>query len=961
VTGVGPHENPESAELTLIAEPIERSAELDGGASQRRRERKLQRGDEVGRYVILERVGAGGMGVVYAAWDPKLDRKVALKLLHAEQEGHGQRLEREAQAMARLSHPNVIAVHDVGEVDGRVFVAMDFIDGETLGSWAGLERKRATEPDQAATTDQAAPRSWAEILDVMIAAGRGLAAAHAQGLIHRDFKPDNVMIGADARVYVMDFGLVRAAGELDDATLESSPSDPATRPTRSSIALEDLALESSSALESQLTLAGSLLGTPAYMAPEQLRGDEAGARADQFAFCVAVWECLYGERPFAGDSPLAVLFSINQGKFSEPPPGRAVPSWVRRALERGLALEPSDRWPDMPSLLAALADDPKSKRRPWVVGGAALALAGAVVVAALLLRTSPAPAPPPCEHAGDELRELWTSERRAAVEAAFGSSTLVYAGETWDRVGPRLDDWASGWIDARKTACEDTEVRREQSAELLDLRMACLDQRRDRFAALVELFAAADDTVIENAVEAVDALPSLEICADRSWLMATVRPPEDPQLAAAVAELREDLARVETQIRAGKAADARALALHSHPRAVELDWPPVIAEASFVLGHAHQELGEFTEAHAALEQAFFTARRSRHDEVTVQAAYVLAYVSTIGLGKFESAATWLEHALAEADRIGRTDLLAEVHTSVGIHHYATGDIKQAAEAFARALELFADGRSVDLAMAHINYGTILVRLDLKQRERAFAELDRGLAMLESALGPHHPHVAGALSNYATTHGQLGEYDEAIAMLERALEINEAVFGDEHPMTALVQYNLATNYFQTGELEPALEFATRSLAANRALFGDSHIMVAQSERRIGSILHKAGKPAEAIPHIQTALAIWEALFDDAHAELNDERVHLARSFVAVGRRAEALELLERVLSHEYDEATVPVRASMLLAEQIVGKQRARALDLAEFAERYYDEHDDEPGKQRIAEFRQRVAELESKRR
>ncbi|HLT40630.1 MAG TPA: serine/threonine-protein kinase, partial [Enhygromyxa sp.] len=785
----------ESAEQTLIVDAEEHAttgasgAERPTGGAHRRSEREFQRGDEVGRYVILERVGAGGMGVVYAAWDPKLDRKVALKLLHgasAKSSDHGQRLEREAQAMARLTHPNVIAVHDVGEVDGRVFVAMEFVEGETLGRWARLDRSTELEP-----------RSWSEVLEVMLAAGRGLAAAHAQGLIHRDFKPDNVMIGADGRVRVRDFGLVRAApigatqNGVDDVARKAG-----SRAVLRTEALEDLALESGSVLDSQLTMEGSLLGTPAYMAPEQLRGDEADARADQFSFCVALWQCLYGVRPFGGDSPLAVLFAIAHGQFREPPPGRTVPGWIRRALERGLTSDPTARWPDMSSLLAALADDPKSKRRPWLLGGASLVLAVAAAAAAIVLQEPPPPAP--CVRAGDELRELWTESRRAELEAAFASSELVYAEQTWERVDVRLDDWARQWIGARTAACEDTEVRRQQSAELLDLRMACLDQRLDRFVALIELFASADDTVIEKAVEAVEALPQLEICSDRGWLTATVRPPEDPQLAEAVAELRESIARVGAMTDAGKAADAVELAVQLQARAVELGWSPTVAEAELYLGHIRQQLGQFAEAKLPLERSYFAARRGGHDEVTVQASFLLIYGLSVGLGEFDEAARWIDHALAEGERIGRDDLLAEVHAAIGIHHYVKGEMEPALEAFARSLELHSSVNSVGVGSARINYGTILARVDPSARERAFAELDRGLKVLEDALGNQHPAFASALSNYATVLGSSGQHREAIALLERALTIDERVYGSKHPMTALIQLNLATNLIELDE-------------------------------------------------------------------------------------------------------------------------------------------------------------------
>src|SRR5205814_3700317 len=229
----------------------------------------LAPGELVGRYRILHVLGSGGMGVVYAAFDPELQRQVALKLVRNEGAGVDDelrtRLTREAQAMARVRHPNVITVFDVGSWCGQLFVAMEAIDGSTLSTWLEVQ-----------------PRSVAEILQVLHAAGRGLAAAHAAGLVHRDFKPDNVLIGADGRVCVTDFGLARPVTMREP----SSPShDGDTEPWTLA-----------------LTQAGTAVGTPAYMAPEQMRGDTADERADQFSFCVALFEALYGVRPFAGRS-----------------------------------------------------------------------------------------------------------------------------------------------------------------------------------------------------------------------------------------------------------------------------------------------------------------------------------------------------------------------------------------------------------------------------------------------------------------------------------------------------------------------------------------------------------------------------------------------------------------------------------------------------------------------------------
>ncbi|HWB79073.1 MAG TPA: serine/threonine-protein kinase, partial [Nannocystaceae bacterium] len=247
---------------------------------------------KIGRYTVLKRIGQGGMGVVYAAYDTELDRKVALKLLHGEGGDTGERLTREAKALAKLSHPSIVAVHEVGVHDGNVFVAMEFVDGETL-------REHVLRH----TLD------WRELVALYVQAGRGLAAAHAAGLVHRDFKPDNALVAdagdAGLRVRVLDFGLARDVGDRE-----------AAHPLGSDAAI-DRAVE--------LTRTGTLLGTPAYMAPEQYVGTAVDAYADQFAFCVSLWEAIYRERPFDDTSVATVAAAIMSGRRRPPPAGSRVP------------------------------------------------------------------------------------------------------------------------------------------------------------------------------------------------------------------------------------------------------------------------------------------------------------------------------------------------------------------------------------------------------------------------------------------------------------------------------------------------------------------------------------------------------------------------------------------------------------------------------------------------------------
>ena len=315
----------------------------------------LDTGARIGRYVIIERVGTGAMGVVYGAYDPELDRKVALKLIKPGQgvkDTARARLLREAKAIARLQHPNVVAVHDVGVFEDQVFLAMEFVAGGTIKSW--LAEK---------------PRSWREILDVFIAAGRGLAAAHAAGLVHRDFKPDNVLLDKEGRPRVVDFGIARQAGAGDDE-LAGETGDVIRRTER-----QTLRDSSGKHALATLTKTGTWVGTPAYMAPEQFLGERGDEKSDQFSFCVALYEALYGERPFAGDDMLSISVNVTTEQLRPLPKDRGVPTWVRRVILRGLQGRRRRRaGTSMAALIARARDDPAVKLRRRLDRRAAIAV-----------------------------------------------------------------------------------------------------------------------------------------------------------------------------------------------------------------------------------------------------------------------------------------------------------------------------------------------------------------------------------------------------------------------------------------------------------------------------------------------------------------------------------------------------------------------------------------------------------
>ena len=310
-------------------------------------------GDLLGRYRILERVGAGAMGVVYSAFDPELQRRVAIKRLHRPQDPRADELRarfvKEARAVAALAHPNVIAVHDVGIADSAAFFAMEFVEGTTLRQWLTDERPLTT------------------IVDVLRDAGRGLAAAHQAGLVHRDFKPDNVLVGDDGRARVIDFGLVRhAEGWSPRAESQGEP-------------------EASG--DALTTRAGTLMGTPAYMAPEQLAGAPADARADQFAFCVTLYEAVLGRRPFLGGSLVELDTAIKDGLPAWPTSPR-LPRSLQAVLRRGLSADPDDRYPSMDALLGQLRPRPLTRTVPLAAGlgllGVAVGVYGLVTGAGAL-------------------------------------------------------------------------------------------------------------------------------------------------------------------------------------------------------------------------------------------------------------------------------------------------------------------------------------------------------------------------------------------------------------------------------------------------------------------------------------------------------------------------------------------------------------------------------------------------
>jgi eukaryotic-like serine/threonine-protein kinase len=892
-------------------------------------------GTVIGRYTVLSTVGRGAAGVVLAAFDPQLDRKVALKLLHRRlaTDADHERLRAEAQALARLTHTNVIRVHDVGTFEGRVFMAAELVDGRDLAAWR--EQRRP---------------GWREIVDVMIAAGEGLAAAHAAGLVHRDFKPRNVLVGADGRPRVTDFGQARGY----DGRPVVGP-----RPSADAGASTDML-----SLDGSLTRTGALAGTPAYMAPEQLDGAPADPRADQWSFCVTLHELLWGQRPFVGENLPQLAAAIRSGRITPPPARPHVPAGVRRVLRRGLAIDPAERFPTMDALLRELRRAAYWRRR---AGWAALPAALTVGVVAVLAQPTPPHAADYCEAHERRLDAVWGAPQQEAIERAFLATGRSYAPTAWARVRDHVDGFAGQWRTAEREACE-----AEARGEPVGGTMLCLHRRFQGLRSLVELLETADADVVEHAVEAALALETVESCQADDGRPA---PPTDPETRSRLEALDALLARAHVALQAGRRDEALALAKDAVGLADALGLRWSQAEAWFAQALAADDDGDGKPALAAFEAAFSAGIAAGHDDVVARAAMGMAGL-VARTGSFEDADRWLELAAAAIDRRGDDagSLAPQLESTRGRIDFHRGDFESALAHFRRTLELDqaaghgddptqgsthlnvglalsnlgryqdalvsledalareqhhygqahprvvrvlnslcnvrGDAGQMDAALQaceqgialtrqtgvpddpklvhlYTNYGTVLFRAGRHaQTERVYLET---LALAERIYGKDDPMVGNVLNNLGVLYVDTGELAKAQAQYGRALVLFEAAFGSQHPATGILRTNLAMAYGNDGKLDEAEALLRQSILVLEATLGKDHVDLALSFAELGRLQSRRGKPREAIPLFERALALREAAGGEP-LELADTKYGLGLAVWEVGEKQRAHALL-----------------------------------------------------------------------
>jgi tetratricopeptide (TPR) repeat protein len=737
----------------------------------------------VAQFVLLERLGAGGMGVVFAAFDEKLERKVAIKLVATGggSERAQQRLLREAQAQGRLSHPNVVTVYEVGTLpEGELFIAMELVKGDTLRAW-----------------QEAGPRAWPEIVAHYVAAGAGLAAAHRAGIVHRDFKPDNVLIGDDGRVRVADFGLafaseVTPAPDLEQPRTSSRDSRPA------------------------LTVAGAVVGTPGYMAPEQFAGATVDARTDQFSFCVALYEALHGERPNADHA----FASGARPPLRRSEPDPAYPRWLWDVVVRGLAHDPDARFPSMDALLVELTRSRARTRRRALVGGALLGvLVTAGVASAALLGGR---APEPCPRPVGELAGVWDPLTKPRIHAALLATGAPFAAAVWTSTEAAFDRYATRWVDAQQAACAATHVRHVQSPELLDRRVECLAGRRRSLAAAAEVLQTRPAQAVAHAGEVLASLGDIDLCADTGVLLqlgptASSATPTGALAQAKATEVRSQLAKATALLATRDVAAAEPRLREAQILETVLHDDAVRAELRYVESRVKLLRGAVAESIRLANESVELAVATHNDELPADVWLNLVVSASSLEQRPTEIEMWLRQGDAWLRRLGHEN---DARRIIGEH--------------ARA--------KLALTAGHAN--------------ESLATLSQAIVDAERLWGDRDPRLAALLRDRAIVHARLGHAKPAVADGERSLELGIAAWGPEYPDIASTRRVLGLMYLeQLGQIDRGEQEISIALQLYRNQLGSDSLEVANCEQALSQVGQYRGDYRQALEHAERAERIY----------------------------------------------------------------------------------------------------------
>ncbi len=671
--------------------------------------------------------------------------------------------------MAAIRHPNVVPVYDVGTQGEDVFVAMELIHGQTLREWFE------------------SPRAWQDVLDVFKRAAAGLDAAHRLGVVHRDFKPANVMVDVDGaghvqRVRVMDFGL---AVSTEDTTDQPTPSGSS----------EDVYLQSD-----RLTQTGTVVGTPYYLAPEQEAGAPGTPRTDQFAYCVALFEALYGKRPFEAEGHQELSRKKWGGKIEDRPAGTKVPKAVDDVVVRGLSADPTARWPSMPELVDAL--DGSARSRPasrWQLAGLA-GLAGAATGAFVIATDDPS-----CDAPQSVLAEAWADPQRDAVRDAFAQTRLPFAEASATRVLAELDGYSQRWVDAWPTGCEVERVQAQQD---------CLRGRLFELSAVAGELAEADPNTVRLSMEMVGGLRAPASCA-----LETERPVVDDAQREAVAKAERLRQQASVAQSLGDYDRAEALVSDAGRAAAGSQHCPTVAAVLYLRAQLENGRGRFEHALEDTQAAYFEAMRCDATVVAMDAARYAMSLHTFGTSDLDAAQTWYGHAVAQMEKLEH-----------------------------RPPDEFA----LDRAVVSYTHAQLLDRLG--QGKAALAELQRADDLLRP-LADEYPET---FSEFLATRGSVVLSYEgpeaALPYYEEGLEVAEAHFGSQHPMVAIGHGNLGNNYQALGRLEDAERMLRRTAELMPQAFGTEHPYAVRAKNALAQTLTLRGNWDEARSRVDEGITI-----------------------------------------------------------------------------------------------------------
>ena len=811
--------------------------------------------ERIGRYVVRGLLGAGGMGRVYEAYDAELDRTIALKVLRPELATRApmlaERLVRESRLMAKVSHPAVIAVHDVGRTGDAVFIAMELIRGETLAAYIARVQP-----------------GWREILGVFVRAGAGLAAAHEAGIVHRDFKPDNVLVettrDAVTRVVVTDFGIAYATALVDDM---ATPVGGGALP-----------------VDLKLTATGAALGTPAYMAPEQLAADRVDRRADVFAFSVSLWEALYGARPFPGRTIEDIRRAMEQ-----PPraPRSPVPRRAQRVLLRGLAIAPGERWPDVPAMLAALVAV-TSVRRRVLRGVTAVGLVGLGISAAVLARPAAAD---PCEVGGH------------GFPRAVLTSSIV-------------DPATRGVLDARIASWHETQ-RGTCSADRAPVRSpaaaTCLAARA------IEIDGVVDDTLADGpalGAKLVGLIGDPARCAEPAPSMLVASIPDDPAVRRRVTRVREQVFEIEALRDHTRYADAiaRSRTLLAVNRGI---WPRLDAELVFTLASIETLGGSNANAHALMREAAALAERTHHDSLAANAWTQLIYPTAFDDADVARALEYATYADAALERCGRpSDLETSYLYAKGTAELEAAIPDKAETDLRAALELARAHEPSYLAMTSFGLATVVE--DAGRFPEAIALYRDALAHLgtdpsrQTSAYVYRERLAASLST-------LGRHDEAITESRAAVAIADQTLGAQNLDRWRSHVQLGEVLESAGQFEDALaevRTGAHGYAASAGEHGASYASILVTEADVLLGLTRYGEAAKVLARACTEL-------DDGNAahgldlagcfgqqSLALEALHQTRDALPIADRAIAIYRRSRGDDYAETLTTRVLRGSLL---------------------------------------------------